>query len=941
MLLLNDVFLWDDLIADLEKIQDEKTRVGSKKYSPIDEFAEYIKDLYKELATRMTDAFDEEVEIPTETDTDKIVALYLEHMTPKDDEYVEYNENDTRTIPPIWSIDPIGYLRYLETCPTEIVSSLALVPKKERVKVHVGGQPPWGSVDKILEKMSNVLSTLPGPNTIVPSFYKEKRPRREHKWDNAKHTEVDENEGENEEVRLGCYQYTADDFREQYMSGKIKEEYIENTLKPVGFGILCSTVVCVDFDTPEDYELVRRKTIDLYGIGKRSVLDGGVMEITPGGVHVYFYIDNNDDMSMIREGRISPTIDFKGLTRSGAQTGHPRPFETYTRGFVACSPTPGYRMIGDFEHIKPITPALRRWLDDAMPQDNVRDGRNAKTVRTSPEDSDFIHNIENEQNAKHLETKETDNGVSHHFRRISEGMCPGNHSHISNSFYINVANDGTVFYHCLSTECGKSYLYGVRNCMFVEDPGDEPDFQTNFDEKKFDELIQRLKTNGKDEHNDAAMDKIFAEFGKYRVLVKKPLSVVEVRYKRPGVLDFPTIVSFTDFQLLTNKDFDVFPNKKHPSFVDAWIKNKRKHIRAEKTTFNPSLPSGIIKRGGETIYNLWCGIKATRDYDVFNIDLDNNINCGYLHEMLELLETLSGDPELFDYNNRWCADLVNGRKIGTCLAFVNAPAGCGKGTFWINFMIQWVLGREICYVTQASNDLVGHFNGAIENVLLFVTDEAVFTLEKFEGVKHVVSELQSSVNSKGVNQRQIDNFVNLVMLSNNPCPGMDDRRVAASKPQITFVGNEKYWDRMAARMSAAEFTPEYTEMQKTAAALVLWWRRYREKHTKGINKVPTKNHQKSVHRSTPIVRYINESLDEIRKLLANGARSVKQQDVIDTVQKTHTERGGGTFEHPSCHDHLLRLGFEEGTVKIAGRKHDSYTIPSDEVFQEKLLLLMK
>jgi phage/plasmid-associated DNA primase len=58
---------------------------------------------------------------------------------------------------------------------------------------------------------------------------------------------------------------------------------------------------------------------------------------------------------------------------------------------------------------------------------------------------------------------------SYYFRTVVERKCPGKHRHKSNNFYV-IVRDGEIYYHCLSSECQKSYYLGrVKPLEFIEE----------------------------------------------------------------------------------------------------------------------------------------------------------------------------------------------------------------------------------------------------------------------------------------------------------------------------------------------------------------------------------------------------------------------------------------------------------------------------------------
>ena len=192
----------------------------------------------------------------------------------------------------------------------------------------------------------------------------------------------------------------------------------------------------------------------------------------------------------------------------------------------------------------------------------------------------------------------------------------------------------------------------------------------------------------------------------------------------------------------------------------------------EGVTFNPN---GV----SEGYYNLFQGfpVKPVRgDCGLYLDHIYNNI--------------CKGDDELYDYVIHWMADAIQnpGRRPGVALV-IRGKQGVGKGVFVNEFAR--LFGPHAIQVTQSSH-LVGNFNAHLRDKLLVFADEAFWAGDKrAEGaLKALVTEDTTPIEMKGVDVQNAQNFVRLIMASNN------DWVIPASADQRRFVVMEAGTARM-------------------------------------------------------------------------------------------------------------------------------------------------
>ena len=878
---------WDEILGDLRNVQGELTQRGEKRYTTVVDFEIYIK---AKVEKRMSYLEYEPEPVEDTTDVGKVVDLYMAHHAPKDDG-IEYDVNNEETYPTAWNVDRWASLNDLRNMTKSSVEVLRKKPKCEREKFNDCSRLPWDMVRSELDHIIVELNKLPGHDTLIPISVSKKCPKYPHKWSS----------------KLDGYEYTLEMFERELCDDSpdgLRYKY-END-RDIGFGILCSSLVCVDFDTPEEYDLLR----------KEGILKDGLVELSRGGVHVYY--QQNPEYNELYDTKISDTIDFKGLTR--ATQNEKRDINTYTRGLVVCYPTIGYDRRNVFTP-KQLTFDLCRWYYEHKPEDKIS---GVVGIDTDVVDDEFVKDLELRYNGHFLSAKVSDSGMSYHFKRTCAGECPGGHIHRNNCFFINVSTDKSVFYRCLSSECDKSYFIGSRGYLFIdEDPDEIHEFKSYFDSDDFMELIQNLKTDKG--HSPDALDIIYKEFSKYHVMVNSQDGqyMLVLSYIRPGVYDIPVRWDLQSYEQTCNKDFILYPDGKRAKFFDNWRLNIKHRKAARGLTFNPNQKYGFLPN---KIYNMWCGVRATRETDITTIGDFN----GYLDSILKILWNLSDyNDEMYTYIINWIHAIMNGKKTGKILAFVNSPGGCGKGTFWNKFMYHFVIGNNISYITQNKADIVGNFNGsAIENNLLLVFDEAMYTANEFEFIKSISTETTTSVADKNVKQHNVDNYVNMVMLSNHRVYGLDDRRMVYIVPSKKMVNDLDFWKDINTKLSSDTNSPYYADMKKTACAFVKYVRDYVEVKPYNINISPECKYKKSVHSAPPMIQSIDRSMVEFRTQLKkdNRYKSIPQREVMDIVRSMFEEQfKKHDFNNGTCHNTLLSLGFKESKHGIT--HVDSYTIP--------------
>jgi len=226
------------------------------------------------------------------------------------------------------------------------------------------------------------------------------------------------------------------------------------------------------------------------------------------------------------------------------------------------------------------------------------------------------------------------------------------------------------------------------------------------------------------------------------------------------------------------------------TWATAWLQNrKRRQYRGIEFKPDPDLVDGA-----EGYLNLWRGFAVVpkakvNGYAVLRDHLFNNC-CG-------------GDPELFTWVFAWFAHIVQRprERVGTALV-MRGRMGTGKtkvgeavGSL---FPSHYFLVDDARYVT-------GNFNAHMASCLLLQAEEAVWAGDKnAEGrLKSLVTAKTQMIESKGVDPIRLDNYVRLLMTSNEDWvipAGKDERRFCVLDIHPRCAQNHVYFRELDAEL---------------------------------------------------------------------------------------------------------------------------------------------
>src|SRR5215472_1573459 len=158
----------------------------------------------------------------------------------------------------------------------------------------------------------------------------------------------------------------------------------------------------------------------------------------------------------------------------------------------------------------------------------------------------------------------------------------------------------------------------------------------------------------------------------------------------------------------------------------------------------------------------------------------------------------SGNPEFADYLIRWIAWSIQNPGAPPEVALVLiGEKGAGKGT--LVRCLERIFGAHVFQV-RSRDEVIGKFNGHLQDCILFVADEA-----DWSGDKRCVGRLQGMITEpwlpierKGFDLIQVPNYLHMVMLAEPGVipAGRFERRYAALAVSDRRRGNREYFKKL-------------------------------------------------------------------------------------------------------------------------------------------------
>lgn len=162
----------------------------------------------------------------------------------------------------------------------------------------------------------------------------------------------------------------------------------------------------------------------------------------------------------------------------------------------------------------------------------------------------------------------------------------------------------------------------------------------------------------------------------------------------------------------------------------------------------------------------------------------------------------SEEPEHREWFEKWCAYPLQypGTKLHTAVVFWSPGQGVGKSL--IGNTLGKIYGENFTALNSAL--LRGDFNGWFQNRQLILGDEVVGSDKRGEAdrLKSLITQETAWINSKGIPEFEVPDYVNWIMTSNHPNAfylDIQDRRFAIFRAPITPMSKEFYEEFIAWR----------------------------------------------------------------------------------------------------------------------------------------------
>jgi len=191
--------------------------------------------------------------------------------------------------------------------------------------------------------------------------------------------------------------------------------------------------------------------------------------------------------------------------------------------------------------------------------------------------------------------------------------------------------------------------------------------------------------------------------------------------------------------------------------VDVWLDDTDSRRYDGGVWFDPSnqLPKNC--------YNMWLGYKFMDP--AYKIPDEKNTMVGrYLDHLYRNIS--SSDDRIYEYVLNWMAKAVKEPHIKAPVVLVlrSDQEGVGKGAF-ANFFGE-LFGESFTIVSKPE-DVVGNFNGHLQNCILLHSDEAEYGKRHHSILKNLITENYININPKGIAAFQAKSYLHIIMSSNS------------------------------------------------------------------------------------------------------------------------------------------------------------------------------
>lgn len=277
-------------------------------------------------------------------------------------------------------------------------------------------------------------------------------------------------------------------------------------------------------------------------------------------------------------------------------------------------------------------------------------------------------------------------------------------------------------------------------------------------------------------------EKVKEEFEKTTFKIMSPMGYGHVRPN--GEFEF----------LNHNKVINKFRHMKYDcegkskQFIFDWVNDASMRV-VNRFSFNPTTTERIFQEDGETIFNLFEGLRGSKLPRKTSPHLDELLN--FVKRQL-----CDNNDAFFDYLIKWLACIIQKTGQKTRVApILTGRQGTGK-TMFMEWFAEYIIGKKYSYITAKAQNVLGRFNAKIETVIFCVLNEISRkdTQDENNQFKELITDHSIDIERKGVDTITQPNFTSFVITTNSLNPVMiefGDRRFTGIESEAKRLSPEE------------------------------------------------------------------------------------------------------------------------------------------------------
>jgi len=215
---------------------------------------------------------------------------------------------------------------------------------------------------------------------------------------------------------------------------------------------------------------------------------------------------------------------------------------------------------------------------------------------------------------------------------------------------------------------------------------------------------------------------------------------------------------YTDNFTLGPKD-TLIPGKQK-SWIDLWLKWDKRQQYDSEVFQSPCTLDNL------SLFNTFHHLNITKNLAIERADLKGEQSVAKFLNFIKVAWA-NGNEEIYDWVINWFAHNVQKPLVKMSSALVlRGEEGVGKGM--VIQKIKQILGNiNFCQPTTP-NDILGNFNSIVDRKAFLFLDELVWGGDKEKAgiLKKIITEVDGTINEKGIPQRKFQNCYNVAIATN-------------------------------------------------------------------------------------------------------------------------------------------------------------------------------